>query len=567
MQSPKERLLAAIRKRKQAEAEKQKTTAIQKQHAMASVPLASKTEPVASDGEIILNEKQLLAGQYAMEGKEFCLIGAAGTGKTTALKNVIQQTIKKYNLDLSAITRKDISVICFTRRAARAASRALKGIGAERLCMTAHAYLEYQPEKFEYTDEDGMTRQSMRFVPNRSAMNPVTEAKVIIVDEASMLDYYRLYREVKEASPNATFIFVGDLNQIPPVFGHAVLGFKLATLPVIQLTEVYRQAMDSPIVAFQHNYVLAHRVPSDTELRKISETATPERGLEFIPFKKDDSDGEIMAHGVADYIIRQLDQGLYDPEQDIILIPFNVNFGSIAINYHIAQTLGERRNATVWEIIAGREKKYFATGDAVMYEKRDCIITEIETNPKYFGQVPQAPSNRMTRSGLLRKSDGSFDVEIAPAGNNIFDLSTEELLGLDDTESEVKRAASAIITVQDIETGAQFKLSACGEVMNLDFRYAMTIHKSQGSEWRKVWLVCHNQHVKMYNRELLYTGMTRASEKCTVLYSPQTQLGKRNSSIAKAICKGAIPGKDLEQKIEYFKKLAVDNAHKNHEDF
>lgn len=508
---------------------------------------------------IVLNAEQKLAVSLATEGKEFCLIGAAGTGKTTTSIEVIKAICKQYAINIEAEDgkAKKVAIVAFTRRAARNSAKNLEVIGAGKFCMTAHRFLEYHPEKFEYFDEDGCVRTSMQFVPGRDAVNPIHDCKIVIVEESSMLGT-KLYDELKAAAPNAIFIFIGDLNQLPPVFGDAILGFKLAELPVVELTQVYRQALESPIVHFQHNYTLRGTMPSDTELKRYTDKASIDEGLEFIPFKQTLPYPELYGAAVANYMIRQMDAGNYDPDQDTILVPFNKKFGSIAINEELAETLGRRRGAIVWEILAGFSKKYFAVDDFVMYEKSECTITDIEENPNYFGSAVNPPSPNMTRTGLEIGEDGKvrsikldMSLDAIQAANNLEKLLDKSEEG--DGEDSKTREASAIITVQDHETGAIHRLRTAGDISGLDFGYCMTIHKSQGSEWRKVWLIMHKLHATMLSRELIYTGMTRAKKKLTMLYTPQTATGRKDSSVAKAIKKARIPGKTWKAKVEYFK--------------
>lgn len=556
-------LLARAQKLKEDELARNKAAGLQTQISLKNVPNLAVQAPLvprdeeASSKVITYNEQQSLAIEYAREGKEFCLIGAAGTGKTTTLKAVLENLMTKYNVTRESENDKTFAVVCFTRRASRNAAKALASIGADKFCMTAHAFLEYQPEYIEYLDsESGSWKKTMRFSPTRTSANPIRNCKLIVIDEASMLDYKGLYQELYDAAPNAKFIFVGDLNQLPPVFGNAVLGYKLFELPVVELTTVYRQAMDSPIIAFQHNFTLAGKKPSDLDLQRITDTATAEKGLDFIVFKKDHADGEVLAEAVASYMIRKYEAGDYDPYQDTILIPFNKSFGSIVINWHIAESLGHKRNAVVWEIFAGLEHKYFAVGDFVMFEKAECEIIKIEANPKYFGKPTQNPNSLMRRNGLIRGGAGGLTINL-DNHTDFVKLDVVDLLEMDDTEAgELKRAASAIITLRDLDNGREIILSSNGEINGLEFGYCMTIHKSQGSEWRKVWLVAHKFHAAMLSRELLYTGMTRAKEKLTVIYSKQTNLGSKDSSIAKAVAKAVIPGKTWQQKTQYFKSKA-----------
>lgn len=519
----------------------------------SNVPLAS-TEVAEPKKELTLadlNTEQLQAVELAKSGKEFCLIGGAGKGKTTTLRFIVDYLLKSRGIDpQNPQDENKIQIVCYTRRASRNAAKALAPIGADVFCRTAHKALCYQPEYFDYMDEDGNMKTTMRFIPTITEMNPDRSCLLVVIDEASMLGYETLYKELRDAFPNAIFIFVGDLFQIKPVFGDGVLGHALYRYPVIELKQVYRQAMDSPIVAFQYNWTLAGKLPGDSDLAKISETCTPERGLEFVPFKMEHTDGEVLSQGVANYMSRMYEQGIYDPEQDTILIPFNKSFGSTAINWHLAEYFGQRRGAEVWEVIGLRGTKYLAVGDFVMYEKAECTIIDIKPNPKYWGRPPQEPSVNMLRSGIIK---GSATEAILTKDNHsdFVPMDFEDLLN-QDAAKEASQAMSAIVTIRDNETGADTILSSSGELSALDFGYCMTIHKAQGSEWRKVWLIMHKTHAVMLNRELLYTGMTRAKDRLAVIYSKQTRIGRKDNSICKAIKKQSIPGDTWQEKARYF---------------
>lgn len=507
----------------------------------------------SSEQSIALHPRQQEAIDLSASGREFVLIGAAGSGKTFTTEKIVSQLANTLGINLAETSKDDktIAIVSYTRRAVRNSAKALSKIGAQNCVRTAHKFLEYGPVYIDYQDEEGNWKKTMRFLPGRTAENPIHNCRLVIIEEASMLDYDGLYQELRAAAPNATFLYIGDLFQLPPVFGKAVLGYKLAELPVVELTHIYRQAMDSPIVAFQHNFTLKGKVPTEIDLAKISESATAESGLEFVPFKKDFPTVELYCELISRYIIGKFDSGEYCPNEDTILIPFNKKFGSTRINELIAQHLGERREAEVWEIFAGRNKKYFAVDDFVMYEKQECVITAIEYNPNYFGPQPRPASSKMTRDGILI---GEKAANLDSFGSNK-EINIDALLDLssDDDES-VTQAASAIVHLKDFESGQTHQLKTTGEIANLDFGYCMSIHKAQGSEWRRVWLILHRAHSVMLSRELLYTGMTRAKEKLTVLYSPNTKQFANDHTIAKCIQKARIPGKTWQEKVKYFQQ-------------
>ena len=136
-------------------------------------------------------------------------------------------------------------------------------------CITIHKLLAYAPVEVFITDpETGKEKRSMRFEPQRNANNPLpSNIHTIIIEEASMVSL-QLFNEIVEAAPhNPQIVFLGDIQQLPPVFGSAILGYKMLELPVVELTEVHRQALDSPILS------LAHRRYRDWETHHTSRTA------------------------------------------------------------------------------------------------------------------------------------------------------------------------------------------------------------------------------------------------------------------------------------------------------
>lgn len=548
-------LLAALARRRQAEQAKELAKAEQLNQDYKGIPLAPfKQEEVNSDNlnsdttsnnlnsnAITLNQEQLKAVDLARQGQSFCLIGAAGTGKTTTLKEVAK-VIKEL---LGTNFNDESLVLCaYTNRAVRNLSNAVKDLGFESHCKTIHKWLEYSPVYYEVETINGDFKNTMRFEPRRTEVNPL-DARIVVIDEASMVEP-ELFNELKAACPEAVFIFVGDINQIPPVFGLPILGYMLNKLEVVELKTVYRQALESPIIWFQHNYTLLGKIPTDYQIEKMNEEYK-DKGLTFKPFNSE-GEGYVMAEAVANYMFRNYKQGLYDFTQDTILIPYNKSFGSIHLNLHLANLLGKDRGATVYEVISGFDDLYLAVDDFVMYDKKECIITSIEPNKSYFGKLPVPPSKTLNRFGTYEGNEGArFDMLDTGLTSLNLDGSIKDL-----EQDDKVRQGSHIVTLKDIQDGTVYNLSSSGDLNSIEYGYAMTVHKSQGSEWRKVWFILCRQHKAMLSREILYTGMTRAKESLEVIYTKQTMAGRRNSSIARAIANPRFAGTTWQQKAQRF---------------
>lgn len=512
------------------------------------------------------NEEQLAAIELAQIGKSFCLIGAAGTGKTTAVREIVRQALIAHGYDNTGAD--PIALVSFTNRAVRNIRKAISGITETKIrdrglanCKTIHKLLEFSPKYYdiEVPREGGKgftMKQTMRFEPTYNMYNPMEHYKLIIIDESSMLGL-ALFKQLVEACPNAHFIFIGDLNQLKPVMDDSVLGFKLGELPVIELTRVYRQALESPIVGFQHKFTLAGKLLGDSSLAKL--TAESNGQLVFQPITQN-REPEVLAKVFANAMLKHMDNGEYTPCVDAILIPNYKNFGSYWVSLWIAQELGKRRDAVVHEVravqhpISESPMRYFAIGDFVIHAKEEYFIADIRPNAAYTGRTLQAPSRDITRIGSYT------------SGNKAVTQDFESVLWEVEQEVEQREVCSHFITLvpasgcsnlEDAQNNLSIEcvavtLNSRKDVGDLEFGYAITIHKSQGSEWRKVFLAVATHARNMRTRELLYTAMTRAKEQLHIYYSPDSAMGANDNGIARCIRNQEIKGKTWREKVETF---------------
>ena len=234
-------------------------------------------------------------------------------------------------------------------------------------CITSHKLLEYGPVYYEIDDpETGLPKNTMRFEPARNEYNPLPSTiHTIIVEEASMLSV-ELYMQITAALDHEVqWVFIGDINQLPPVFGSAILGFKMLELPVIELTEVYRQALESPIIRLAHRILSGKPIPAEEY-----PSWKVENQLTIHPWKKK-LNADLALLTLAAFFTNALDAGVYDPDENMILIPYNKACGTIELNKNIANHIARKNNAITYEVMAGLNKHYFTIGDKVLYDKED----------------------------------------------------------------------------------------------------------------------------------------------------------------------------------------------------
>jgi exodeoxyribonuclease V alpha subunit len=520
-------------------------------------PLETAIKSLSKDGTtaITLNQLQSLAVTTALKGKSLIVLGAAGTGKTTCEREIINYKIAdgsagKYINDGHKYLASDTpGIVCcaYTRRAVMN----MKQVMPESMkgnTLTIHKLLEYQPVYYEVWDEGSQKmKNTMRFEATRHAGNPLPASiTTVVLDEPSMVSV-ELFKELENALPHKPqYIFLGDIQQLPPVFGSAILGYKMLELPTIELTEVYRQALESPIIR------LAHRILSGKEIL-ASEFPTfyvPEK-LKIHPWKKKlHPDAALLT--AAKFFTAAIQAGQYNPSEDIILIPFNKAFGSIDLNNFIAQFIATQRKAVTYEIIAGFKKHYLAVGDKVLYDKEDAEIVSISMNGSYSGVKYQEPSILLDRWGHYRKPETTTDVvhKLEAEAKDLDDIdSMLDLMAGNAGEDRITEA-SHVITLRMYHSEEEVSISTASEVNSLLLGYVLTVHKSQGSEWRKVFLILHQSHNIMLQRELLYTACTRPREELYIICEP--------NSFEKGILSQRIKGNTLAEKAEYFKGKIAD---------
>jgi ATP-dependent exoDNAse (exonuclease V) alpha subunit len=505
--------------------------------------------------DIELNARQQLAVDFAKAGKSFVLTGAAGTGKTTAERWIVKALLERGGLGIHAFKDRrtgikhkapGIAVVSFTNKAANTSRKAIHMDPwlAEEVpfnITTIHNLLEFMPVFFDRPDGT----KGMVFEPQRNRYNPL-DIKVLIVEEASNVGALDLYQLLYDAiRPNTTLIFVGDINQLPPIFSPPILSYALNQLPVVELVDIYRQAQDSPIISN------AHRILAGKPLE--------ERRPHFAHISGKKLAKSPGAASCTQQLVKHLKQAIdkiedgesiYDPDQDIILSPYNKGeCGTIEINNHIAQFLGLRRKAEVWEVIAGLNRHYLAVGDRVFFMKREAIITKISLNGGYMGRTPKPQGMDLTRWGMRVKIDGQNETEGGDEKDFELEIQGYENMNIDDIpDGEIgrKQASSHIIDLEYVDSEMKDTLSTAGEFSQAYFGlgYALTVHKAQGSEWRKVFILIHKSQIAHLNREMLYTAVTRARTHCMIV--------DFSDIVDKVISQQRIKGNSVEEKIAFF---------------
>lgn len=528
-----------------------------------------------------LNDQQKEAVRLATIRQPFVLIGSAGSGKTTTTEVAVTHLAETgFITNISAETETKrlmagtpaIAITSFTNQAVTNIKEIVP-TEYKRNCLTIHKLLEYEPVYFDIEDKTtGESRTTMRYMPARTSMNPIPKLDVCIIEEAGSVSV-ELFHKLESACPkNIVFIFLGDLNQIPPVFGDAILGYKILELPVVELTQIYRQSGDSPIKKLA--YKILDGIPiSDAALEQLKVPGT----LDLFPFLVQKSWEEMVPDAGAHFrkLVRNYftgegatDLDRFDYTKDVLLVPYNKQLGTIELNRHIAQEITEQLGSPTYEIIAGFNKLYYAIGDIVYWNRAKWRILDIEKNPYYSGPLPRVASTDLDRWGV-HKDEIRAQEELQAAMIESLEESLNLVAGIAgpgsrEVEKSLHQASHRVLLQSLDDEFPDTWISQTGDITDMYLAYCLTVHKSQGSEWEKVYCLFHSSHATLIQREILYTAVTRARSKLRIYYDGEKAAKKGNSIFQRGIINQKIPGDTLEEKLKYFRDklhaVAIKNA-------
>lgn len=300
----------------------------------------------------------------------------------------------------------------------------------------------------------------------RDAENPL-KCDAVIVDEMSMVDVSLLYSLLQAIPTGKRLILVGDPDQLPPVGPGFPFGDMLrsGSLPTVRLTEIFRQAQKSLIV------MNAHRVNQGEmpDLKCVSS--------DFFFMRR--TSEEAVCTLIRDLCATRLPQKMGIPTDQIqVLSPTRKGaVGTVNLNRLLQAALNPQSPDK-------KERSYgdyqFREGDRVMQIRNNYDI-------------------------LWKKADGSA------VGAGIFNGDVGRIQTID--------PASETLTVLFDDRLAEYDFTQLGE---LEPAYAMTVHKSQGSEYRAVILAAWNGSPYLLSRSILYTAITRARELLIIVGREET---------------------------------------------
>lgn len=375
---------------------------------------------------LTLSSSQRHAVTSAINGKLTVITGGPGVGKTTVVNSILR------------IVRAKGARVVLCAPTGRAAKRLSESAGIE--AKTIHRLLEFDPQRGGFV---------------RGRENPL-DADFVVIDELSMVDVSLMNQLLRAVADAAALLLVGDVDQLPSVGPGAVLAdiIDSGRIATVRLTEIFRQAADSRIIANAH---------------RINRGQMPERASD----SKEASDFYFIAtetlEAIHDRLLALVSEripsrfGLH-PIRDVqVMCPMNRGLlGTRSLNAELQRRLNANAQPTI-----SRFGWTFAPGDKV-----------VQTVNNYHKEVFNGDIGRITRIDL---EEGVIFVDV------------------DGREIGYESA----------------------ELDEIALAYAITVHKSQGSEYPAVVIPLATPHYTLLERNLLYTAVTRGKRLVVIIGQPK----------------------------------------------
>ena len=415
--------------------------------------------------KITLDPLQRKAVLEAASNAVLLISGGPGTGKTTTINTIIR-FFKGEKLE--------VVLAAPTGRAARRMSEAT-GYPA----MTIHRLLGVRSPEDSDPGEGGFPDAGREYSAGGSAGekqggfsyfergkdNPI-KADVVIIDEMSMVDMNLFHALLMAVPAGARLVMVGDVNQLPSVGPGCVLQdlIESGSFHTIMLRHIFRQASESDIVMNAHRILEGTSLPMDNKSRDFF-------------FLERDQVPVIYKHTVQ--LIRQMLPGYVGcrPEDIQVLTPMRRgNLGVARLNEVLQSVLNPPA--------AGKRE----------HEDHDTVFRE--------GDKVMQTRNNYSIEWEIR---GNFGMPVEQ-GTGIFNGDFGRIM-------EIDPGRKVMTVCFDDARMVEYQFS---DLEDLDLAYAITVHKSQGSEYPAVILPLLSGPSGLFNRNLLYTAVTRA-RKCVVM--------------------------------------------------
>ncbi|MDD5759940.1 MAG: AAA family ATPase [Desulfobulbaceae bacterium] len=458
---------------------------------------------------ISLSDEQAAAVNSIACEKFSILTGGPGCGKTTTTLVIVKL--------LEAMQLK----VLLAAPTGRAAQRMTEVIGRE--AKTIHRLLEWQNGKFKKSEEEPLA------------------VDFLIVDECSMLDINLTASLLKAVPDQSQVLFIGDADQLPSVGAGNVLKDMIGSgkVPCFKLTKIFRQAQESLIIRYAHQINSGEMPPIDSPFKKPalwqnkvdclfldSEEATKDQ-LSFVSKVKRFHDLKTSHLGTYS----ENDTNPYEFRTNEALVPYETELVIPKKFQHVNLEEVYKAETKVDELLSVLKKVHpwsslhygLAASDIVRklyldwipkYFGKNCEIQIL--SPMTRGSLGTVSLNAMIQESANPPKEGKSQLKVGErifrVGDRVIHRRNNYDLGVFNGDigfiKEIDNEELTCVIAFSPDNREVFYQKE--DIVELDLAYAITIHKSQGSEFEAVIIPVLTQHFKMLFRNLIYTGLTRA---------------------------------------------------------
>jgi exodeoxyribonuclease V alpha subunit len=459
---------------------------------------------------IFLSDEQVAAVQGIVGRRFSVLTGGPGVGKTTTTL-VLVRLLEALNVQ-----------VLLAAPTGRAAQRMTDVIGRES--KTIHRLLEWQLGQFKKNEE-----------------NPL-DADFVILDECSMLDISLTASLLKAVPENGQVLFIGDADQLPSVGAGNVLRDVIASgrVPCFRLTRIFRQAEQSLIINYAHGINRGELPYIDSPFKNPKIWTN---GADCFFMDSDEATGEQLrfVSRVKRFYEGQMSASIHSMDGDDN--PYAFRISEPVVPYESELTIPKKFEHVNLEEVAQAGShteelvavlKKIHPWSSLHHGLSACDIVRrlyVEWIPKYFpgreiqilspmtrGSLGTVNLNAMIQEASNPLSAGKHQLKVGErifrTGDRVIHRRNNYDLGVFNGDiGEIvqidNQAPTCTVSFLPDNRTVDYQRD---DIVELDLAYAITIHKSQGSEFEVVILPVLTQHFKMLFRNLLYTGLTRARQ-------------------------------------------------------
>ncbi len=438
---------------------------------------------------------QITAAITAILNNFTIITGGPGTGKTTTVTKILSILFNE-NISLK------VALAAPTGKAATRLSESLKNASAGLPEQLANKFFELEPTTIHRLLKPSFG--SLHFKHNQA--NPIN-ADVIIVDESSMIDVALFARLMDAIAPHTRLILLGDKDQLASVEAGSLFGDLCQAQSRINTFSTARAALINSIIINEQETITAGNIINPTSHPLFEHVIELQRSHRF----NDDKGIGKFSKAIIKNNIEVIDHFIENNNDEQVTI--DVNYNEELIN----------------QFVTGYASYINETETVLAFKKLNNlrVLCAVREGPQGLYALNKKIEEHLIKLKLIRRSGDFYEHRPIMITSNNYEL------GLFNGDIGIIRQNEKGVAMAWFEDNeGKLKTVLPGYISQAETVFAMTIHKSQGSEFEKVLMVLPDKEDNnMLTRELLYTGITRAKQTVIIQARKEVILKAANAQV------------------------------------